>query len=58
MTSETMNGAPRGQAVTAERLHLLAEGQALKERLCALAQGHSEIMTPRYWEVARLLFGQ
>ncbi len=58
MTIETMNGVPRGQAVTAERLRLLAEGQALTERLRALAHGHSEIMKPRYWEVARLLFEQ
>ncbi len=50
-----MNGVPRGQAVTAERLRLLAEGQALKERLRALAHGHSEIMKPRYYEVWRLL---
>jgi len=58
MTIETMNGVPRGQAVTAERLRLLAEGQALTERLRALAHGHSEIMKPRYWAVARLLFEQ
>jgi len=58
MTIETIDGAPRAQVVTAERLRLLAEGQALKERLRALAHGHSEIMKPRYWEVARLLFGQ
>jgi len=58
MMIETMNGVPRAQVVTAERLRLLAEGQALKERLRALAQGHSEIMKPRYWAVARLLFGQ
>lgn len=58
MTSETMNGVPRAQAVTAERLRLLAEGQALKERLRELAQGHRDVMAPRYWEVARLLFEQ
>jgi len=58
MTGETMNSVLRAQAVTAERLYILAEGQALKERLRALAQGHSEIMKPRYYEVARLLFEQ
>ena len=55
MTSETMNGVPRAQVVTAERLRLLAEGQALKERLRELGKGHSEIMKPRYYEVWRLL---
>jgi len=55
MMIETMNGVPRAQVVTAERLHLLAEGQALKERLRELAHGHSEIMKPRYYEVWRLL---
>jgi len=58
MTIEVMNGVPRTQVVTAERLHLLIEGQALKERLGAVAQGHREVMAPRYWEVARLLFEQ
>jgi len=55
MTIETMNGVPRAQVVTAERLHLLIEGQALKERLGAVAQGHREVMAPRYYEVWRLL---
>jgi len=55
MTIETMNGVPQAQAVTAERLRLLIEGQALKERLRELEQGHSEIMKPRYYEVWRLL---
>jgi len=55
MTSETMNGVPRAQVVTAERLHLLIEGQVLKERLRELEQGHREIMKPRYYEVWRLL---
>ena len=55
MMIETMNGVPRAQVVTAERLRLLAEEQALKERLRELAHGHSEIMKPRYYEVWRLL---
>jgi len=38
MTSETMNGVPRARVVTAERLRLLAEAQALKERLRELEQ--------------------
>jgi len=55
MTSKTMNGVVEARVVTAERLRLLAEGQALKERLRELAHGHSEIMKPRYYEVWRLL---
>ncbi len=55
MTIETMNGVPRARVVTAERLRLLAEGQALKERLRELEQGHREVMEPRYYEVWRLL---
>jgi len=38
MMIETMNGVPRAQVVTTERLHLLAEGRALKERLRELEQ--------------------
>ena len=37
------------------RLHLLAQGDVLKERLRALAHGDREVMRPRYYEVARLL---
>jgi len=55
MTIETLNGVPRAQALTAERLHLLAEAQALKERLGELEQGHRGVMEPRYYEVWRLL---
>ncbi len=58
MTIETMNGVPRAQVVTAERLHLLAEGQALKERLRELEQGHREVMEPRYYFLWRLLGSQ
>ncbi len=55
MTISTMNGVPRAPAVTGERLYLLAEGQALTERLRALEQGHRDVMAPRYYEVWRLL---
>ncbi len=55
MTFAAKNGVPRAQVVTAERLHLLAGGRALKERLRELEQGHREVMEPRYYEVWRLL---
>ena len=38
MMIETMNGVPRAQVVTTERLHLLAKGRALAERLRELEQ--------------------
>ncbi len=58
MMSETMNGVPRAQVVTAERLHLLAEAQALKDRLRELERGHREVMEPRYYFLWRLLGSQ
>jgi len=42
-------------SVMAERLHLLAEGQALRKRLRELEQGHREVMEPRYYFLWRLL---
>jgi len=38
-----------------EWLHLLAERQALQERLRELEQGHREVMAPRYYFLWRLL---
>jgi len=58
MTIETMNGVPQARTLTAERLRLLAEGRALKERLRELEQGHREVMEPRYYFLWRLLGSQ
>jgi len=55
MTCKRTNELPQARTLTAERLRLLAEGQALKERLRELGMGHREVMEPRYYEVWRLL---
>ncbi len=55
MTCKRADGLPPARTLTAERLHLLIEGQALKERLRELEQGHRDVMAPRYYEVWRLL---
>jgi len=55
MTCKRTNELPQARTLTAERLRLLGEGQALKERLRELGKGHREVMEPRYYEVWRLL---
>ena len=55
MTCKRTNELRQARTLTAERLRLLAEVQALKERLRELEQGHREVMEPRYYEVWRLL---
>ncbi len=58
MTCKRTNELPQARTLTAERLRLLAEGQALKERLRELEQGHREVMEPRYYFLWRLLGSQ
>jgi len=55
MTCKRTNELPQARTLTAERLRLLGEGQALKERLRELGKGHREVMAPRYYEVWCLL---
>ncbi len=58
MTCKRTNELPQAWTLTAERLRLLAEGQALKERLRELERGHREIIEPRYYFLWRLLGSQ
>jgi hypothetical protein len=55
MTCKRADGLPLARTLTAERLRLLDEGQALKERLRELGKGHRDVMQPRYYAVWRLL---
>jgi len=58
MTCKRTNELRQARTLTAERLRLLAEVQALKERLRELEQGHREVMEPRYYFLWRLLGSQ